>query len=105
MNDHITTQICEKNMSGDFVTELSMPDYEPEIRRLLRVNVTLTPPMGFVDNGRVGMNGELVYDVLYMGNDGELYSTKARRDYELAEAFKVSVVYAAISCMVDHALT
>ena len=64
MNDNITTQICEKNMSGDFSTELSMPDYEPEIRRLLRVGVTLTPPVGFADTGRVGMNGEIIYDIL-----------------------------------------
>lgn len=88
MNDNITTQICEKNMSGDFSTELSMPDYEPEIRRLLRVGVTLTPPVGFADTGRVGMNGEIIYDILYMGNDGSLYSTRARDRYELAEALK-----------------
>jgi len=88
MNDNITLQICEKNMIGDFSTELSMPDYEPEIRRLLRVGVTLTPPMGFSDTGRVGMNGEIIYDILYMGNDGSLYSTRARESYELAEAFK-----------------
>ena len=88
MNDKITMQICEKTMSGDFSTELSMPDYEPEIRRLLRVGVTLTPPAGFADTGRLGMNGEIIYDILYAGNDGALYSTRTRESYELAEAFK-----------------
>ena len=88
MNERITAQICEKSMSGDFTTEISMPDYEPEIRRLLRVGVTLTPPLGFSDGGRVGMNGEIIYNVLYMGNDGQLYSTKTRESYELAEALK-----------------
>lgn len=88
MNDKITMQICEKTMSGDFNTELSMPDYEPEIRRLLRVGVTLTPPAGFFDTSRIGMNGEIIYDILYAGNDGALYSTRTSESYELAEAFK-----------------
>ena len=90
MNDKIMTQTCDKVMSGDFSTELSMPDYEPEVRRLLRVGVTLAPVSGFCDGGRVGMRGEIIYDILYSGNDGGLYSARASENYELAEALKQS---------------
>lgn len=92
MNDKIMTQICEKSMSGEINAEISMPDYEPEIRRLLRAGVTLTPPAGFSDSGRVGMSGEAIFDVLYAGNDGALYSTRTRESYELTEAFKPSEI-------------
>lgn len=104
MNDYITTPICEKNMSGDFITELSMPDYEPEIRRLLRVDLTLTPAMGFFDTNKVGMNGEIIYNILYMGNDGALYSTRTRESYELAEAFKPSEKSTEPVCVICEAI-
>ena len=90
MNQKIMTQICDKTMGGDFTAEISMPDYEPEVRRLLRASVTLTPPIGFCDTIRMGMNGEIIYDILYAGNDGALYSTRTRETYELSEAFKPS---------------
>ena len=90
MNDRITLQICERSIGGEINTEISMPDYEPEIRRILRVGVTLTPPAPLSDGTRVGMRGDAIFDLLYAGNDGELYSTRATESYELAEALKPS---------------
>ena len=78
MNDKITTQFCDKTMSGDFNTEVSLPDYEPEIRRLLKVGARLAPPSGFYDGSRAGVSGRIIYDILYAGGDGELYSTLDR---------------------------
>lgn len=88
MNDKIVIPICDKTATSDFTAEISMPDYEPEVRRLLRVGVTLTPPTPFSDASRVGMNGEIIYDILYAAGDGGLYSTRAREGYELTEARK-----------------
>lgn len=90
MNQTAMIPICDKNAAADFVAELSMPDYQPEVRRLLRVGVTLTPPEPFFDGSRVGMSGEAVYDILYAAGDGELYSTKTAESYELSEAFRGS---------------
>lgn len=90
MNDRITTQFCDKIMSGDISTEISMPDYEPEVRRLLKVSVKTAPPEGFFDGNRIGVNGRIIYNILYSANDGELYSTEAEETYELAEAAKPS---------------
>ena len=88
MNDKITIPVCDKNMTVELNTELSMPDYQPEVRRLLRVSVTLTPPEAYFDGSRVGMNGEAVYNILYAAEDGELYSAEAREHYDLNEAIK-----------------
>lgn len=88
MNDKITIPVCDKNMTAELNTELSMPDYQPEVRRLLRVCVTLTPPDAYFDGARVGMNGEAVYNILYAAEDGELYSAETREHYELNEALK-----------------
>lgn len=104
MNDNITTQLCEKTMSGDFTTELSMPDYEPEIRRLLRVEVTLTPPLGFADSNRLGIGGDIIYNIVYAGADGELYSVDTSEKYELTEALKPSEKGAEITGMLCDAV-
>ena len=90
MNEKITLQICERSIGGEINAEISMPDYEPEIRRILRVGVTLTPPALLFDGTRVGMRGDAIFDLLYAGNDGELYSTRTTESYELAEALKPS---------------
>ena len=81
-------EIFDKVLSGDFTTEVSMPDYEAEIRRLLHVSASLTEPEWYSGGGKIGMKGEILYSILYSGPDGELYETKAREGYDLAEAYK-----------------
>lgn len=100
MNKKITTQICERSIGGEINAEISMPDYEPEIRRLLRVEVSLTPPAGYCDGARVGMSGDAIFRVLYAGNDGELYSTSAIESYELTEALKPSERETDVTCSI-----
>lgn len=88
MDNKLTMEIFDKVLSGDFTTEVSMPDYEAEVRRLLHVSATLTDPLWYADGGRIGMNGEILYRILYSGSDGELYETEARESYDIAEAYK-----------------
>ncbi len=88
MNDQITIPVCDKNMTAELNTELSMPDYQPEVRRLLRVCISLTPPEPYFDGSRVGMSGEAIYNILYAAEDGGLYSLEARENYELNEALR-----------------
>ena len=54
-------------VTGDF----TLPDYQPEIKKLLRIGVNLLPP----DPHRGGSDlmGSMDYYVLYVGMDGGVY--------------------------------
>ncbi len=64
-------------LSGDF----SLPDYQPEIKRLLRIGVGLLPPS--CTEGPGVMTGALDYYVLYMGHDNALWCAPLSTDYRL----------------------
>lgn len=76
--------ICDKTVTGENTVEYSMPDYQPEIRRLLRVKTTIMPPSSYVGGGKAEFSGNVRYDVLYSGSDGGLYSVNFSDVYELS---------------------
>ena len=76
--------ICDKTVTAENTVEYSMPDYQPEIRRLLRVKTTIMPPSSYVGGGKAEFSGNVRYDVLYSGSDGGLYSVNFADNYELS---------------------
>jgi hypothetical protein len=69
------TLTCE--VTGDF----SLPDYQPEIKRLLRVSATLQPPTHYIGGGSAEFSGVVDFCMLYAGNDGQLYCFPASSEY------------------------
>lgn len=69
---HITTEVI-----GDF----TLPDYQPEIKKLLRIGVNLLPP----DPNRSGgdLMGTMDYYVLYVGQDSGVYCAPLSTEYRL----------------------
>ena len=81
MNEINTTMflpICDKTVTAEAGCEFSMPDYQPEIRRLLRVNATLLPPTSYVGAGKAEFVGAVRYDMLYSAADGGLRAEQQR---------------------------
>ena len=76
--------VCEKSLVSDVTTEYALPDYEEEIRRLLRVNVTLVPPASYVGSGNACFSGTLRFDLLYLSPDGKLCMSKVSENFELS---------------------
>ena len=70
------------DLSGDF----SLPDYQPEIKRLLRIIASPSPPERYVSGGNMDLDGALDYFVLYMGNDAKLYCAPLSSDYGFSVA-------------------
>ena len=64
-------------VAGDF----TLPDYQPEIKRLLRIGVNLLPP----DPDQAGgdLTGRMDYSVLYVGGDGGIYCAPLSTEYRL----------------------
>ncbi len=84
MNIIIYLPLCTKTTTTELTSDFSMPDYQPEIRRLLRVRTTVTPPSSYVGAGRAEFAGAVHFHILYSGNDGALYSATTAENYEIS---------------------
>lgn len=75
--------LCDRvevtDLSGDF----SLPDYQPEIKRLLRITASVLPPARYATADGVELSGNVDYFVLYTGNDNELYCAPLTTEYRL----------------------
>ena len=77
---YITTEVI-----GDF----TLPDYQPEIKKLLRIGVNLLPPD---PNGSGGdLMGTMDYYVLYVGQDSGVYCAPLSTEYRLESSTEGSM--------------
>ena len=82
--------VCEKNISIEVNSDFSLPDYQPEIRRLLSTRVSVLPPSEYVGNDSAEFSGEIRYRILYIGSDGSLYSTTLSDNYGFSAPLEYS---------------
>lgn len=73
--------ICERQVGTELIGDCSLPDYQPEIKRLLRVKATVLPPDRYVGAGSAEFTGAVDYTILYAGHDGALYSAAHTEEY------------------------
>ncbi|MBR2926449.1 MAG: hypothetical protein IKC31_02600 [Clostridia bacterium] len=78
------TAICDRVVTADLSEDLSLPDYQPEIKRLLRVRATVHPADKYLGAGEAEFSGNVDYCVLYAGNDGALYSLSESGEYRFS---------------------
>lgn len=72
-----------RHMTAEVAGDFTLPDYQPEIKRLLRIGVNLLPPNRFAGNGGTELTGRLDYYVLYVGQDGGVYCAPLSAEYRL----------------------
>lgn len=70
--------LCES--SGDF----DLPDYLPEIRKLIRVSSKIIPAGRFVGGERADFGGSVTHTVVYTDPSGALSATTLDSDYEIS---------------------
>ena len=73
--------VCEKRLAGESAEEFTLPDYRPEIRKLLCIVPTFAPPSVYSAGGRLELGGNVCYRVTYCGEDGGLYSVDLVTSY------------------------
>lgn len=87
--------MCDRSIQTELGADFSLPDYQPEIKRLLRVRATVAPPDKYVGAGAAEFSGMVDYNILYAGNDGALYCASQSGEYrfsvpiEASDAFEV----------------
>ena len=72
---------------GDF----SLPDYLPEIQRLLSVTPTVLPETKFLSGNVLELGGTMSYSVLYYGDDNTLACTSLVTEYSADTALPAAV--------------
>lgn len=75
--------LFDRTLTTEVVGDYTLPDYQPEIKRLLRIGVNVLPPNRFAGSGASELNGTLDYYVLYMGHDNALYCAPLSAEYRL----------------------
>lgn len=86
----IQTEICRKNVTAELSADYTLPDYQPEIKKLHRVTVNVIPPTQFVGSGSAEFSGTLDYSLLYSDNDGKLCLAVISDDYSFSVPFEKS---------------
>lgn len=75
--------VVDKNITSEISNDFSLPDYQPEIKRLLRVMASPLPPSKFFGAGEAEFTGNIDYYVLYMGSDNEIYCSPLTGEYSI----------------------
>lgn len=76
--------VCDEGDSVELGADFSLPDYQPEIRRLLSSRAYLAPPSEYVGNSSSQIDGDVIYKILYLGADGRLYSSTLTDKYSIS---------------------
>ena len=76
--------MCDRQSVTELSGDFSLPDYQPEVKRLLRVKATVSPPDKYIGAGNADFSGMVDYCVLYAGNDGALYSVTEAQEYQFS---------------------
>ena len=73
--------LCDRFVTTDISNDYTLPDYEAEIRRVLNVSALVTPPAKYISATGAEFNGNVDYNVLYVGSDGELHTVSLNSEY------------------------
>ena len=63
----------ERQIVTELSEDIELPDYQPEIKRLLRVEANVSPAEVYIGAGNVECTGTVDYSILYSGADGMLW--------------------------------
>ena len=77
----VQAPLVDRVVMTDLSTDFSLPDYRPEIKRLLRVRACVMPTDHYVGVGSAEMSGRVEYSILYAGSDGGLYCVTHGEDF------------------------
>lgn len=77
-----TVCLCDQTVGHEVVKEITLADYDPDIRRVLAVRETVFPPATYIGAGRAEFNGIAEYRLLCVTAEGRLCTVNASSEYE-----------------------
>ncbi len=77
----IAMPLCDRTVNFEVSADLTLPDYLPDIRRVLSVRTDRMPPAKYVGGNKLEWNGMADYRILYVSADGGLYVAPLSGEY------------------------
>ena len=77
----VTLVKIDTSFGSDAGGDFTLPDYMPEIRRLLYVSSSVLPEGKFLNGGVLELDGTLTYNAVYVGDDGSVTSAPLVTEY------------------------
>jgi len=82
-------KLCDKSASCELSNDYTLPDYLPEIRRVLRVSAAVLTTSKYASGSRAEICGSVDYRILYVAQDGKLYSAPLACEYSLSAPLEI----------------
>lgn len=88
----IRTELIKKTFTSEMSNDYSLPDYQPEIKRLMKISANVLPPkMDFGMDDAV-FSGNIDYYVLYLGVDNQMYCAPISDEYSVNMSLEAAEV-------------
>ena len=84
----VQTVFCDKTVTAEIGQDFVLPDYQPEMRKLLRITPSILPPSRFLGVGEAEFAGNVAFAVLYIGADNALYTAELTAPYTFRTALE-----------------
>ena len=75
--------ICDKSVTSELSGDFTLPDYQPEIKRLLKIWASVLPASKYIGESGAEFAGNIDYYVLYTGSDNEVYCAPLGTEYKI----------------------
>lgn len=76
--------IAARSLNAEAASEFLIPDYMPELRRMISASARVLPTAHYLAPGRAEFAGSVRFRVLYEGSDGAVWSAELPSEYETA---------------------
>ena len=83
LGTYIQVPINEKSVMTDLSGDFTLPDYHPEIKRLLKIGAAVLPPAKYIGDSEGEFSGNIDYFVTYTGSDNQLYCAPLTTEYKI----------------------
>lgn len=87
-NQKLQAELLSRGFTTDLAAEFILPDYQPEIKRLLRVRAVPLPVDQYIGGSAAELSGAVEFQALYAAEDGSIWCVTKREDYRLSCPFE-----------------
>ncbi|MGN1048494.1 MAG: SPOCS domain-containing protein [Eubacteriales bacterium] len=80
-NESARVNFQRKDVSTELSSDFTLPDYLPEIRKLLKITPSVSPVSRYISGNNVEFSGRVDYELLYVSGDGGIASAPLGTDF------------------------
>ena len=84
-------KLCDKKDTKEISTEYTLPDYLPDITKLLRVSARVETPSKYINSDSADYDGTVFYNIIYATSDGEIKNAEIKDDFSGNIALKTDI--------------